>query len=227
MSMTDPLADMFTRIRNGSKAKFEKVDIPSSKIKREVAKILKEEGFIKNFKMVTDEDQHEKLRVFLKYDASRKEVIRIRRISRPGRRIRRIRMTSLRLASYLRKTRSFSCWSSSVTILKFFINPSSFKIFATSLLILEEGMSTFSNLAFDPFRIRVNISAKGSVIDILPSHQSPAGFDHSGYFSPGGILSQAEPAHIKFSIISSGPSTKRASMVLAHLKFLRPLCFDH
>jgi small subunit ribosomal protein S8 len=87
MSMTDPLADMFTRIRNGSKAKFEKVDIPSSKIKREVAKILKEEGFIKNFKMVTDEDQHEMLRVFLKYDASRKEVIRIRRISRPGRRI--------------------------------------------------------------------------------------------------------------------------------------------
>jgi small subunit ribosomal protein S8 len=85
--MTDPLADMFTRIRNGSKAKFEKVDIPSSKLKREVAKILKEEGFIKNFKVVTDEDQHEKLRVFLKYDASRKEVIRIRRISRPGRRI--------------------------------------------------------------------------------------------------------------------------------------------
>ena len=87
MSMTDPLADMFTRIRNGSKAKFEKVDIPFSKLKREVAKILKEEGFIKNFKVVTDEDQHEKLRVFLKYDASRKEVIRIRRISRPGRRI--------------------------------------------------------------------------------------------------------------------------------------------
>jgi len=84
--MTDPLADMFTRIRNGSKAKFEKVDIPFSKLKREVAKILKEEGFIKNFKVVTDEDQHEKLRVFLKYDASRKEIIRIRRISRPGRR---------------------------------------------------------------------------------------------------------------------------------------------
>ena len=86
MSMTDPLADMFTRIRNGSKAKFEKVDIPFSKLKREVAKILKEEGFIKNFKVVMDEDKHEKLRVFLKYDASRKEVIRIRRISRPGRR---------------------------------------------------------------------------------------------------------------------------------------------
>jgi len=87
MSTTDPIADMFTRIRNGSKAKFEKVDIPFSKMKREVAKILKEEGFIKNFKVVADEDQHEVLRVFLKYDASRKEVIHIRRISRPGRRI--------------------------------------------------------------------------------------------------------------------------------------------
>jgi small subunit ribosomal protein S8 len=87
MSMTDPLADMFVRIRNGSKAKFEKVDIPSSKIKREVAKILKEEGFVKNFKVVTDDQQHEILRIFLKYDTSRKEVIHLRRISKPGRRV--------------------------------------------------------------------------------------------------------------------------------------------
>jgi small subunit ribosomal protein S8 len=85
--MTDPLADMFTRIRNGSKAKFEKVDVPSSKIKREIAKILKDEGFIKNFKVVTDDHQHELLRVFLKYDTNRKEVIHLRRISKPGRRI--------------------------------------------------------------------------------------------------------------------------------------------
>jgi small subunit ribosomal protein S8 len=87
MAMTDPIADMFTRIRNGSKAKFEKVDIPSSKMKQEIAKILKEEGFIKNFKMVTDDQQHELIRVFLKYDANRKEVIHLRRISKPGRRV--------------------------------------------------------------------------------------------------------------------------------------------
>jgi small subunit ribosomal protein S8 len=87
MSMTDPLADMFTRIRNGSKAKFEKVDIPSSKMKREIAKILKEEGFVKNFKVVTDEDQHEVIRIFLRYDVNRKELIHIRRISKPGRRV--------------------------------------------------------------------------------------------------------------------------------------------
>ncbi len=75
MSMTDPLADMFTRIRNGSKAKFEKVDVPSSQLKREVAKILKEEGFIKNFKVVTDDQHHEMIRIFLKYDENRKGII--------------------------------------------------------------------------------------------------------------------------------------------------------
>ena len=87
MSMTDPLADMFTRIRNGSKAKFEKVDVPSSHLKREVAKILKEEGFIKNYKMVTDDQKHEMIRIFLKYDETRKGVIHIRRVSKPGRRM--------------------------------------------------------------------------------------------------------------------------------------------
>jgi len=85
--MTDPLADMFTRIRNGSKAKFEKVDVPSSKLKREVAKILKEEGFIKNFKVVSEDHQHEMIRIFLKYDANRRGVIHIKRVSKPGRRI--------------------------------------------------------------------------------------------------------------------------------------------
>jgi small subunit ribosomal protein S8 len=87
MSLTDPIADMLTRIRNGSKAKFEKVDIPSSKLKREIAKILKEEGFIKNFKMVTDDRQHEIVRVFLKYDANRKGIIHLKKVSKPGRRI--------------------------------------------------------------------------------------------------------------------------------------------
>ncbi len=86
MSMTDPLADLFTRIRNGSKAKFEKVDVPASRIKREVVKILKEEGFIKNFKVIT-EDHHEVIRVFLKYEEGRKGIIHLKRVSRPGRRV--------------------------------------------------------------------------------------------------------------------------------------------
>jgi small subunit ribosomal protein S8 len=87
MSMTDPLADMFTRIRNGSKAKFEKVDIPSSKLKKEIARVLKEEGFIKNFKVVTGDHPHEMIRIFLKYEANRKGIIHIRRVSRPARRV--------------------------------------------------------------------------------------------------------------------------------------------
>jgi small subunit ribosomal protein S8 len=87
MSLTDPIADMLTQIRNGSKAKFEKVDIRSSKLKRDIAKILKEEGFIKNVKVITDGDQHEIVRIFLKYDASQKGVIHLRRISKPGRRV--------------------------------------------------------------------------------------------------------------------------------------------
>ncbi len=87
MSMTDPLADMFTRIRNGSTAKFEKVDIPSSRMKREVAKILKEEGFIKNFKVIAGDRGHEMIRIFLRYDANRKGIVHIRRVSKPGRRV--------------------------------------------------------------------------------------------------------------------------------------------
>jgi small subunit ribosomal protein S8 len=87
MSMTDPLANMFTSIRNGSKAKFEKVDVPYSKIKLDIAKILKEEGFITNFKVVKDENEHEKIRIFLKYEAPQKEIIHIKRVSKPGRRV--------------------------------------------------------------------------------------------------------------------------------------------
>jgi small subunit ribosomal protein S8 len=87
MAVTDPIADMLTRIRNGTKAKFEKVDVPSSKMKREIAKVLKEEGYIKNFKMVTDDLKHEMIRIFLKYDASRKGVIHLKRVSKPGKRV--------------------------------------------------------------------------------------------------------------------------------------------
>jgi small subunit ribosomal protein S8 len=87
MSMTDPLADMFTRIRNGLKEKFETVDVPSSKLKRGIVKLLKDEGFIKNFKSVTDDHKHEMIRIFLKYDANKKGFIHIKRVSKPGRRV--------------------------------------------------------------------------------------------------------------------------------------------
>ncbi len=87
MSMTDPLANMFTLIRNASKARFENVDVPYSKMKHEVLKILREEGFIANFKVVKDEKEHPVIRIVLKYDTNRKGLIHIRRVSKPGRRV--------------------------------------------------------------------------------------------------------------------------------------------
>ncbi len=84
---TDPIADMLTRIRNASKAKHEKVDIPSSKLKVEIAKILKDEGYVKNVKLVKDRRQG-LIRVYLKYTDQETPVIQgLKRISRPGCRV--------------------------------------------------------------------------------------------------------------------------------------------
>lgn len=87
MSMTDPLADMLTRIRNACKAKHKKVDMPSSKMKKMIAKILLENGFIQNFVEVEDNKQN-LLRIFLKYDHENINLISgLSRISRSGLRI--------------------------------------------------------------------------------------------------------------------------------------------
>ena len=87
MSVSDPVADMLTKIRNASSAKFEKVDIRTSKLKLEIVKILKNEGFIKNFKKVTLEDVNY-IRIFLKYDSKENSVIHgIKKVSTPGRRV--------------------------------------------------------------------------------------------------------------------------------------------
>ena len=87
MSVSDPIADMLTKIRNASLAKFEKVDIPSSKLKVEIVKILKNEGFIKTFKKVL-QDGSNQIRIYLKYDDGNKSVIHgLQRMSKPGRRV--------------------------------------------------------------------------------------------------------------------------------------------
>ena len=87
MSMTDPIADMLTRIRNGIQSRHDRVELPSSKLKVEIARILKSEGFISNFKLVEDKVQP-MLRVYLKYSEDGEPVIHgIERISRPGRRV--------------------------------------------------------------------------------------------------------------------------------------------
>jgi small subunit ribosomal protein S8 len=87
MSVSDPIADMLTKIRNAGMAKHEKVDIPTSKLKLEVIKILKTEGYIKNFKKL-NQDGANTIRIFLKYDESTVPVIHgIEKISKPGRRV--------------------------------------------------------------------------------------------------------------------------------------------
>lgn len=87
MSMTDPIADMLTRIRNAVMAKHEKVNITASKVKTEIAALLKQEGYIKNFKLVKDRKQ-EIIRIYLKYDSDNNNTIYgIKRVSKPGNRI--------------------------------------------------------------------------------------------------------------------------------------------
>ena len=84
MAMTDPIADMLTRIRNANSVFHEKVEIPASKIKIAIAEVLKQEGFIKDFRFAEDNKQGI-LTVFLKYGPDREKVITgIQRISRPG-----------------------------------------------------------------------------------------------------------------------------------------------
>lgn len=87
MVMTDPLADLLTRIRNGLRAGHEKTDVPYSKIKEEIVKILKEEGFLANYRVI-EEKPVALLRVYLKYGPNRVATLRaLQRVSKPGRRI--------------------------------------------------------------------------------------------------------------------------------------------
>jgi small subunit ribosomal protein S8 len=88
MSISDPVADMLTKIRNAGMAKHEKIDVPSSKLKLEIVKILKAEGYIKNFKKTIITDNLNTIRVYLKYDDSTLPIIHgIEKISKPGRRV--------------------------------------------------------------------------------------------------------------------------------------------
>lgn len=84
MSMTDPIADFLTRIRNTNMVRHESLEVPASKIKRDIAEILKNEGFIKNIEYV-DDDKQGIIRVFLKYGKNKERVITgLKRISKPG-----------------------------------------------------------------------------------------------------------------------------------------------
>lgn len=86
MGMTDPIADMLTRIRNASSRRFETVDIPASKLKAALAQVLKEEGYIRDYKVSQDNKQGT-IRVFLKYEGGRGVIAGLKRVSKPGRRV--------------------------------------------------------------------------------------------------------------------------------------------
>ncbi|WP_022819639.1 30S ribosomal protein S8 [Fusobacterium russii] len=86
MYLTDPIADMLTRVRNANAVMHEKVDIPHSKMKERIAEILKEQGYISNYKIVT-EGNNKNIRVYLKYAGKERVIKGIKRISKPGRRV--------------------------------------------------------------------------------------------------------------------------------------------
>jgi small subunit ribosomal protein S8 len=87
MSLSDPVADYLSRIRNAISAKHDKVDIPSSKVKLEMTRILKEEGYIQNYKFQEEEKRQGTIRVFLKYSEGNPVITGLKQVSKPGRRI--------------------------------------------------------------------------------------------------------------------------------------------
>ena len=87
MSMTDPIADYCTRIRNGYSSKKRWIDIPSSELKKRISLVLKEEGYIDNFVFVNKESKKEDIRIFLRYDNDVPAITTIEKISKPGKRV--------------------------------------------------------------------------------------------------------------------------------------------
>ena len=87
MSMTDPIADYCTRIRNGYSSNKRWIDIPSSELKKRISLVLKEEGYIDNFVFVNKEPKKEDIRIFLRYDNGVPAITTIEKISKPGKRV--------------------------------------------------------------------------------------------------------------------------------------------
>src|SRR5207249_4489277 len=178
---SDPIADMLTRIRNASRAEHEKVDIPASRLKVRVAEILKDEGFIKNFRLLEDATQGT-LRVYLKYGVDTRTSPEIILSFAPP---------------YLRYTRSVPCVASSSSR-KFLMKPSSFRISATRTLSLDAGMSTFSCSARLALRMRVSMSAIGSLRMGLPARLHDA-----GHLALERQLAEAQTTHLELPEIAA------------------------
>lgn len=88
MSMTDPIADLLSRIRTAHLAKHDRLDMPASKLKAEICVLLKEQGYIEDFQLLDDDPVKRQMRVFLKYTSDGNPMIRhLQRVSKPGRRV--------------------------------------------------------------------------------------------------------------------------------------------
>ncbi len=88
MSMTDPIADLLTRIRNAHIAKHDRLDVPASKVKLEICRLLKDEGYIEDFQRIETGSPQQDIRIYLRYTRTGDPVIRrIQRVSKPGRRV--------------------------------------------------------------------------------------------------------------------------------------------
>ena len=88
MSMTDPIADLLSRIRTAHLAKHDRLDVPASKLKKEICGLLKEQGYIRDFEVHGDEPVQSQIRIYLKYTADGNPMIRhLARVSKPGRRV--------------------------------------------------------------------------------------------------------------------------------------------
>jgi small subunit ribosomal protein S8 len=88
MTTTDPISDMLTRIRNAIMVRHESVDMPYSTVKFSIAKLLKEEGYLRNYKVFVDEARKKFIKIYISYDENSKSMITgLRRVSRPGRRV--------------------------------------------------------------------------------------------------------------------------------------------
>jgi small subunit ribosomal protein S8 len=88
MTMTDPIADMLARIRNASTAAYDELEIPASKIKENIARILVDEGFVEDYELVSEDGSHRAIKMRLRYDETREPAISgLKRVSKPGRRV--------------------------------------------------------------------------------------------------------------------------------------------
>ena len=235
MSLSDPIADLLTRIRNACLRKHKIVSIPFSKIKENIAKLLLNEGFITSFKVVEQQETKDNsIEIELKYDKNKSpcELVNIKQtLSRPRLRNKYRRFFELilnlgrdTLLIVTSKGLLFLSYFNSISIelsfvsccsttLNEVIKPSFKSSLAIFSLILEKGMLTILCFLRQAFLILVNKSAIGSLKDILPTY-----FFNTWDQPKISIFSKTNPTQTKLPYIASGSATLQTSISIPHCK---------